>query len=853
MLRKSFVLMVLGVAAVLPQTTPRTQSIRGTVLDPSGAVVPDATVTLKRGKNSINPPALTGEAGDFRFDAVPEGTYSLEVIREGFGLSVTPLRIGARAISPLRIELAIATISSEIAVGAADTVPVSTEAAENRDSATVDLSLLERVPIFDQDVLATMTAFLDPASIGAGGTQLIVNGMEVNNVGVTPSAIQEVRINQNPYSAEFARPGRGRLEIITRATASEYHGTFNFIFRDSVWNARDAFALVRAPEQRRIFEGSLTGPLGHSKSTSFLFSGERQEEDLEAVVFARGLSGEIRDNVPAPKRNTQISFRVAHRFSARHTDYWQYNDREFPSDNPGVGGVVLAEAGTRIRPVEREVIFNDQWTLSPKWLNQFQILIGREREETTSVSAAPKIVVQDAFTTGGGQMHLLRTENHAQGNDIASWSSGRHLVKVGVNLPDWSRRGVDDYSNFGGTFFFSSLAAYAAGQPYAFRQQQGSGHVVYWQKELGGFLQDDYKVSSNLSLSLGIRYNWQNYLRDNDNFAPRLAFAYAPHKSRKTVLRGGAGIFYDRTNAGPIADVLRYNGEVLRNILITNPTYPDPFLLTGALQAQPSDIVRFAPDIREPYSVQYSMGVEEQVAKRTTIAATYRGAVGIRNFRSRDVNAPLPPDYLVRPDPVRGVWRQIESSGRQLDNALDVTLRGDVTRYFSGVAQYTLSHSSNNTGGITWFPSNQYNPTGEWSRSDLDQRHRFNLLGTLNSDKWLNLGIGLTLASGKPYTLTTGQDFYHTGLVNARPPGVPRNSLEGPGYADLDLRWSHDFHFNHAKREKGPAGTFAFDAFNVANRVNYVSYIGNLSSPFFGQAVASQPARRLQLTLRLKF
>jgi hypothetical protein len=197
------------------------------------------------------------------------------------------------------------------------------------------------------------------------------------------------------------------------------------------------------------------------------------------------------------------------------------------------------------------VIFNDQWTLSPKWLNQFQILIGREREETTSVSAAPKIVVQDTFTAGGGQMHLLRTENHAQGNDIASWSSGRHLVKLGVNLPDWSRRGVDDYSNFGGTFFFSSLAAYAAGQPYAFRQQQGSGHVVYWQKELGGFLQDDYKASSNLSLSLGMRYNWQNYLRDNDNFSPRLAFAYAPHNGRKTVLRGGAGIFYDRTNAGP--------------------------------------------------------------------------------------------------------------------------------------------------------------------------------------------------------------------------------------------------------------------------------------------------------------
>jgi hypothetical protein len=287
--------------------------------------------------------------------------------------------------------------------------------------------------------------------------------------------------------------------------------------------------------------------------------------------------------------------------------------------------------------------------------------------------------------------------------------------------------------------------------------------------------------------------------------------------------------------------------------LITNPSYPDPFLFAGALQAQPSEIVRFDPTVREPYSVQYSMGIEEQVAKQTTIAATYRGAVGVKLFRSRNVNAPLAPDYLVSPNPAIGVWRQIESSGRQLDNALDLTLRGAVTRYFTGVAQYTLSRSSNNTGGIAWFPANQYNPTGEWGGADFDQRQRLNLLGTFNSGKWLNVGIGLALASGRPYSLTTGQDLYHTALVNARPAGVSRNSLEGPGYADLDLRWSRDFYFNRAKKDKGAVGTVAFDAFNVVNRVNYMGYIGNLSSPFFGQAVASQPARRLQLTVRLKF
>ena len=113
MLRKCVVLIGFGVG-VLAQTTP---SIQGTVLDPSGAVVPEATVTLKRGAKSIEPPVRTGSAGDFRFDAVAEGTYSLEVMHEGFKLSITQLRVAARRMAPLRIELAIAAVSSEIAVG----------------------------------------------------------------------------------------------------------------------------------------------------------------------------------------------------------------------------------------------------------------------------------------------------------------------------------------------------------------------------------------------------------------------------------------------------------------------------------------------------------------------------------------------------------------------------------------------------------------------------------------------------------------------------------------------------------------------------------------------------------------
>ncbi len=141
---------------------------------------------------------------------------------------------------------------------------------------------------------------------------------------------------------------------------------------------------------------------------------------------------------------------------------------------------------------------------------------------------------------------------------------------------------------------------------------------------------------------------------------------------------------------------------------------------------------------------------------------------------------------------------------------------------------------------------------GEWARADFDQRHRFNLLGSINPGKWFNLGVGLTLNSGRPYSETTGQDTYGDGMSNARPAGVPRNSLDGPGFAQLDLRWARDFYLADAK-DKGPTATLGLDAFNALNHTNYVSYIGTLSSPFFGQAVAANPPRRLQISFRFRF
>ena len=389
----------------------------------------------------------------------------------------------------------------------------------------------------------------------------------------------------------MARPGRGSIEIITKDPTTKYHGTLNFIFRDAVFNARDPFAATRAPEQRRIWEGDLTGPIWHSKKTSFLLSGHRQEEDLDSIVFAQGLSGPIQENVASPKRDTQLSTHVEHQFSATHTIFGQYNEWDYPSRNQGVGGFILPEAGTNLNQWEREWVLGDRWMPSPKWVNQFQLLVGWEHHDTVSVSSAPKIVVQDAFASGGAQSSLRQTEKHVQISEMMSWSSGKHLLKFGLGLPDWSLRGIDNRNNFGGTYTFATLADYANHTPSTFSEQQGSGHVSYWQKELGVFVQDDYRIRPSLSVSLGLRYSWQNVLRDRTQFAPRFAFAYSPGKNRKTVLRGGAGIFYDRTGPGPLGDLLLYNGQVLVSHLIHSPSYPNP----GPLGSVPSNIVLFDP------------------------------------------------------------------------------------------------------------------------------------------------------------------------------------------------------------------------------------------------------------------
>jgi hypothetical protein len=851
-------------AATLSEDAPPTvpaSSLAGTLLDPSGAAIAQVQVSLLAAGDKAVAQTTTDSTGSFHFDNLAPGNYILAFHAEGFLDARINTTLAARRQSPLRVTLQIAVPSETVTVATGISVPfVSTESSENQNSNLIDRNALDRVPVFDQDYVTTMSRFLDDNATGTNGVTLVVNGIEANGPGVTPSAVQEVKINNNPYSARFSRPGRARLEIVTKSGSPAYHGSLNFLFRDSVFDARNAFALVKPPERRQYYEGSVTGPIGPSKRTSFLLALDEDLQDQQAVIDPEAAAaaeslglGRVAQTIPNPTHHFFGSGRIFHDFSNGDQFWIGYSYEHRSVKNQSVGGTILPSAGTDTRFLEHEVNVSHLHPFSPHWLNQLRFLFGHYDNSVSSVSGQAQLAVSGLFTAGGAQADSRRTEYHFDGTDFATYAGGKHQLSFGIDIPDISRRGLDDFTNRAGTYTFASSTDFAAGVPTTYLLQTGRGHVVFLERVLCAFVEDNIRLTPNFSLSLGVRYYSQNYFHDvPTNFAPRVGFAYAPGPNSKTVIRGGAGVFYDRTGPGPIGDLLHFNGVNLLRFIVDQPLVSYP-VNPGVLSQVPTSLVTLDPRLRIPYTLQYSIGIERQVTAKSTASAVYIGNRGIDSFRSVDANAPvLVEGNYVRPNPTVGQVRQMQSEGYLKGNALELTFRGKPSKYFVGQVQYTLSRTDNNTSGITFFPVNSYNPSADWGRSDNDRLHKFDLLASSQPTRFFTLGVGLSLYSGKPVTISTGADNNHDGIINDRPAGVARNTMPGPGLIGLDLNLSHDFPLSKQKNE-AKVISVSLNSFNLLNHPNYMTYIGTISSPLFGRPVAAQPPRRMQLDVQFKF
>jgi hypothetical protein len=270
--------------------------------------------------------------------------------------------------------------------------------------------------------------------------------------------------------------------------------------------------------------------------------------------------------------------------------------------------------------------------------------------------------------------------------------------------------------------------------------------------------------------------------------------------------------------------------------------------------AQPPALTELAPDAKIPYQIQYGVSIERQLGEKATGVISAYSSRGIDSFRSVDINAPTPQSgYTERPDPAYGRIRQMQAAGFWEGDALDISYRGRWNKYFTGWGHYTWSHYESNTGGLGWFPQNQYAPNDEWANSNWDRRNRLGMYAMFQPESVLNLSAGIFANSGTPYTELTGTDAYGDDLFNTRPDGVARNSETNPSYVDLDLRWGHDFHLTPSKEEEAPRLGFSAGAFNVLNHVNGTGVDPVETSSSFGQVTSVAPPRRIQLGMRFEF
>jgi len=865
---------------------PAPAALTGVVADPTGAIVPGAEVDLLDSTGAVAGSFHSDGAGNFQIVAPHDGNFTLVVSEAGFQTVRTPVVIAvhpsvktATPIVPvLHIVLPIASLSTTVQVNSENSEDL-TAPEENRDSSVMTSEDLKSMPIFDNDYVTAMSSFLDDSASATGGSGLLVDGVESNRATVSASAVQEVRINQDPYSAQYYWPGRGQMEIITKSAADHYHGQFNFLFRDSALNAQNALAPSKPFEMRQNYEGHITGPIPHLHKSSFLGTFNRVLYDQDSVVLADIVptsgnpTGTYSANVAAPQRDTEFSLRAARQISEKHSGYAQYSYQDWTGQNQGVGGQTLAAAGYNDHYHEDDAVIHINSTLSAVMINQISLVAEHDSSRNANVTEAPAINVAGDFLSGSAQNDSFGTEYNLRLSDMVTRTQGKHMIKMGIGIPHLGRRAFDDNTNALGSYTFSpTLAAdgvtvlqtalqnYTNNLPSAFTQNTGDTHFTYHQQEMGAFIQDQWKITERFSLTPGLRYDWQNFLANRRlGFAPRVSFAWVLDSERKIIIRGGGGLYYDRFGSGPLLDLTRYETARRRSISLSmNPADPSsscyPVSECQTISAQPPNIAELAPNAKIPYQMQYGLSIERQLGEKATGVISAYSSRGIDEFRSVDVNAPTPESgYTTRPNPAYGRIRQMQPAAFFIGQGMDISYRGRLNKYFTGFGRYTWSHYESNTGGIGWFPQNQFAPNDEWSNASWDRRHRLGMYAIFHPESVLNLSAGIFANTGTPWTILTGTDSYGDDLFNTRPTGVARNTETNPSYVDLDLRWGHEFHMTPSKDEDAPRLGFNAGAFNVLNHVNGGGVDPVETSSAFGQITSASPPRRIQLGMRFLF
>jgi outer membrane receptor protein involved in Fe transport len=925
-----------GPTRAAAQETVNFASVSGRVTDASGAIVEGAQVTARQIETNITATAATDGAGRFRFPYLKAGAYEITVRQAGFADASRQLTLTVGAAFELPFSLTVATVEDDVTVRAD---PIVLEAARSQIAATVSQAEARSLPLNGRNFLDLALLVPGVAPPNLGSTQLFAETSAVPGVGISVGsqrnfsnnfivdglssnddaagltgmpygvdAVDQFQVVTSGGQAELGRALGGYVNVLTKSGTNAVHVDVYDYIRDQRLNAANALSGTTLPMNQQQYGASVGGPI--IRDRTFFFSNfEQRRLDQSGLVTIAPASVALIDarlaavgypgapvatgEYPNPVRTSNLLGKVDHQFSGRDQFGVRYSLYDANSTNSrGVGGLSASSASANLDNLDQAIAFSNIVSLSPRTVNETRAQIAYSNlTAPPSDPIGPAVSIAGVATFGTlSSSPTARLNTMYQIVDNLSHQAGAHALRVGVDVLYNDDTITFPRSNRG-AYTFSSMTNFLAGvyNNAGFAQTFGATTVSQTNPNVGLYAQDEWKAGSRLTLNAGLRYDLQ-YLQtittDTNNVSPRVGFAWSPFESGRTVVRGSAGLFYDRVPLRALANALLSAGNTsdLGALQQTNvslsPTQTNapvfPNILNGTVSSTTLfNLTTMDRSMQNAYSRQASVEVERQIGARSTISAGYQYVRGLDLIIAINQNVPT----CIAAGTNNGC-RSISAyaNNSQYSPAADSTYHGlhasfvqRPIRWGTYRVSYTYSKAMDDVGES--FFSSPIDPTDlskDWGRSDDDQRHRLVLFGSIDSPAtaattaWERLSHGFQVSStlqwysALPLNITSGVTTVQATAGRPVVDGafIARNSGTGPDFFSVSLRVSRAFALGARAHLEA-----LVEAFNLTNRVNVVSVNANFGagaypsnpSPTFGQVTAVGDPRSVQLGLRFRF
>ena len=904
------------------QDTISNASLSGRVTDPSGAVIPNAQVTARQVATNLRARALTDREGRFRLPYLRLGRYEITVEQPAFAKAVRAVTLTVGSAFDLEIELRMASQQIDLTVSGEGTL---IEAARTQVAGTVSQTEIAALPLNGRKFLdlALLIPGVSPANTAANqlfaetsavpgqgisvGSQrnfsnsFIVDGLSANDDAAGLSGIfygldvvQEFQVVTSGGQAELGRALGGYVNVVTKSGTNALHGDLYGYFRNQRFNAANPLSNTKLPSTQAQYGASVGGPITRDRTFYFANLEERSLNQsglitiapanvaaIDARLAAVGYQGaQISTGLyPNPVHSTNFLGKVEHQFSAKDQFAVRYSLYDVHSNNSrGAGALSAASASADLDDTDQTVAASNIATVSARLVNETRgqfTYSNLHAPPTDPTGPAVSISGVASFGTLSGSP-TARENKLYEAADNLSFQSGAHALRVGADFLFNDDTIAFPRSNRG-AYTFSSLGNFLSGtyNSAGFTQTFGNTMVSQSNPNVGFYAQDEWKAAPRVTLNLGLRYDLEflkTLATDTNNVSPRAGFAWSPFQSRRLVVRGGYGLFYDRVPLRALANALLSGG----NTTVIGPYSQESVSLSPAQAGAPvfpniittlpaGALVNFSTmntHMQNAYSEQGNLEIEQQLGADTTLSVGYEHLRGLHLIVSVNQNVPAcaaaGTNNGCRPNATFANNSQYQSLADSHYDGLHISLVKRPAKWANVRVSYTWSKALDNVGEFFFSaPIDNANIWRDYGRSDDDQRHRVVVDGAVHTHGFQLTGF-LQYYSALPFNIVTGATTIQGTVARPIVNGdyLARNAGTGSDFFSVGSRLSRTFALSEHWKLEALA-----EAFNLLNHRNNLTKNGTFgtgvypAAPIstFGQVTAVNDPRSMQLALRVRF